>query len=127
MHNLQELLRYPMTGDSMCDGPVGFVRPFTLFMYRTQCSLDGISMVKYSLLAPDGTMLPNARRLALYATRSSIYGAYTGGPSSYGSSLIPSFVMTFTSTPLKSIGNLLLNSSVHILKIFIPSSNVISG
>lgn len=47
--------------------------------------------------------------------------------SSYFSSRMPSLSTIFTTTPLKSIGSRLLSSSVHILKIFMPCSKLMSG
>jgi len=41
--------------------------------------------------------------------------------------LTPSGVTTLTVNPLKSIGNLLFNSSLHILNSFKPCSRLISG
>lgn len=42
-------------------------------------------------------------------------------------STIPSLVTAFTVIPLKSIGILLFNSSVHMFRILIPWPRVISG
>lgn len=73
-------------------------------------------------------LLINAKRRALpFSIFIHNYGVMTLKLSGYGSSLTPSFVMTLTNTPLKSTGIRLLSSSVHIRRIFMPCSNVISG
>ena len=41
--------------------------------------------------------------------------------------ITPSFVTAWTFMPLKSMGNLLFSSSVHILRILMPWWRVISG
>ena len=76
---------------------------------------------------PPNSDVPGHRRTAVPPSGWTSHGTDTFASSSYSCSRMPSFVMTLTNTPLKSMGSLRLSSWVHIRRIFMPCSKSMSG